>query len=207
MQPAFEEPVPELIPIHNDLVPEAPQQNDPVQEVIQQLPPHEDDLHAHEVVEEEEGAVLAMDDLTDQFEGEAPSPPAVIEPVQIVEFHNFANFEPVIPALEDEVQYEDLLGFINPKDEHHQDPFHQNLQIGCAQILQPNADPIFISLASQKRFQSNPEAVRLWVKFFSQNSSSYPIVSIPDAWISFFTFLLMQSTTFDWANSILKSPA
>jgi hypothetical protein len=77
------------------------------------MPPLEDDLYAH--------------DLTNQSEGEAPPPPAVIEPVQVVEFPNFANFEPMIPALEDEVQYEDLLGFINPEDEHHQDPFHQNL--------------------------------------------------------------------------------
>jgi hypothetical protein len=35
MQPTFKEPVLELIPIHNDPAPEAPHQNDPMQEVIQ----------------------------------------------------------------------------------------------------------------------------------------------------------------------------
>jgi hypothetical protein len=148
----FEEPVPQLIPIHNEPAPEAPAQNNPVPEVIQQLPPPEDDLFAHEVLEEEEGEVLAMDDLTDQSEGEGPPPPGVIEPVQIVEFPNFANFEPMIPAPEDEVQIEDLVGFINPEDEHYQDPFHQNLQIGYAQLLQPDVDPVFTSICFSQVF-------------------------------------------------------
>jgi len=58
-----------------------------------------------------------------------------------------------------------------------------------------------------KCFHPNPEAVRLWVKFFSQKSSSLPTVSIPDAWLSFFTLLLLQSPTFNWAKNILQSTA
>jgi len=81
-------------------------------------------LLADEILEEEVGEVLAMDDLTDQSEGEAPIPPMVVEPVQIVDFPNFDNLEPLIP---EEVQLEDLIGFINHDDEHYQGPLHQNL--------------------------------------------------------------------------------
>jgi hypothetical protein len=52
-----------------------------VLEVIQQIP-----LPAHEVLEEEEeeGEVLAMDDLTNQSKGEVPPPPGVIKLVQTI---------------------------------------------------------------------------------------------------------------------------
>lgn len=138
--------------------PEAQVQNEPAPEVIQQLPPV-DNLLAHEVLEEEEGEVLAMDDLTDQSEEIVPPPPGVIEPVQIVEFPNFANFEHVIPAPEDEVQIEDLLGFVNLEDEFYQDPFHQNLQVGFVQLLQTGMDPAYSSIMPHKCFQVNPEVV------------------------------------------------
>jgi hypothetical protein len=52
------------------------------------LPAPEDNLVADEIFE---GEVLAMDDLIDQFEGEPPLPPFVVEPVQIVDFPNFDN--------------------------------------------------------------------------------------------------------------------
>lgn len=145
-----------------------------------------------------------MDDLTDQSEGEAPIPPMVVEPVQIVDFPNFDNLEPLIP---EEVQLEDLLGFINHDDEHYQGPLHQNLQIGFVQLLQPDVDPILTSMVSHKFSQPNPEAVRLWVKYFSQRSPSYLTVLVPDAWLSFITFLLLQSPTFELAKNILQSPA
>jgi hypothetical protein len=127
-----------------------------------------------------------------------------VEPVQIVDFPNFDNLQPLVP---DEIQIEDLLGFINPEDEHYQAPFNQNVHIGFAQFQQPEIDPVLTSIVSHKCFHPNPEAVRLWVKFFSQKSSSLPTVSIPDAWLSFFTLLLLQSPTFDWAKNILQSTA
>jgi hypothetical protein len=73
-----DEVAPQLIPL----------QQEPISEVIQQLPAPEDNLVADEIFE---GEVLAMDDLIDQFEGEPPLPPFVVEPVQIVDFPNFDN--------------------------------------------------------------------------------------------------------------------
>lgn len=99
------------------------------------------------------------------------------------------------------------MGFINPEDEHYQPPFNQNLHIGFARLFQPEVDPVFSSLVPHKSFTANPEAVRLWVKYFSHHSPSHLNVSVPDAWLSFFTILLLQSPTFDWAKSILQSLA
>jgi hypothetical protein len=107
-EPEEDEVAPQLIPL----------QHEPIPEVIQQLPAPEDNLVADEIFE---GEVLAMDDLTDQSEGEPPLPPFVVEPVQIVDFPNFDNLQPLVP---DEIQIEDLLGFINPEDEHYQAPFN-----------------------------------------------------------------------------------
>jgi hypothetical protein len=69
-------------------------------------------------------------------------------------------------------------------------------------------DPLFY-----ERFQSasllkpSSKAFRLWVKFFSSNyDSSSPIV-VPNNWMAFFIFLLLQSPTFSCAKEFLQSEA
>ena len=63
-----------------------------------------------------------------------------------------------------------------------------------------------------QRFQStsskpSSEALRLWVQFFSSKlNSSSPIV-IPNNWMPFFIFLLLQSPTFSCAKEFLQSNA
>ena len=52
-----------------------------------------------------------------------------------------------------------------------------------------------------------PEAIRKWVRHFSDNYGKFSSVLIPELWINFFTFLLLQSPTFDWAKSFLQSNA
>lgn len=75
MEQLVDEPIPQLMPINNEPIEQDAQgQNDPEPEVIQHLPPNAD-LLADEILEEDQDAVLAMDDLTDQSEGEAPPPP------------------------------------------------------------------------------------------------------------------------------------
>jgi len=57
----------------------------------------------------EDGQVLAMDDLTDASDNEPEPPLLPIDPVEIVPFPNFDNLEPLMP----EVQIEDLLDYFH----------------------------------------------------------------------------------------------
>lgn len=125
--------------------------------------------------------------------------------MEIVPFSDFNNLQPLVPH---EIQLEDLLGFHgNPEGfVDHNDPdneiFNQNIHVGMVQIAQPAVDPIF---ESSPLLGPSPEAIRLWVKKFSQQSHSRPLVFIPDPWMNFFSFLLLQSPTFAWAKHFLQS--
>jgi hypothetical protein len=68
---------------------------DPVDEVIQNIDALGGLLDAaNAAVEHDNGEVLAMDDLTDESEVDPPLP---AEPVQIVDFPNFDNLQPLMP--------------------------------------------------------------------------------------------------------------
>lgn len=63
--------------------------------------------------------------------------PLPIEPVQILPFPNFDNLQPLMP---EEIQYDDLLGFLNDPVTGPAQIHQDNINIGFAQILQPDAD-------------------------------------------------------------------
>lgn len=46
----------------------------------------------------------------------------------------------------------------------------------------------------------SPAALRLWAKYLSSVDPSLPSVSIPKEWMDFFTMLLLQQTTSEWAT-------
>lgn len=50
-------------------------------------------------------------------------------------------------------------------------------------------------------------ALRLWAKYFSSKDHGLPFVSIPSDWMDFFTLLLLNSTSNEWATNFLKSLA
>jgi hypothetical protein len=168
-----------------------------------------------------EEQVLAMDDDTDT-DSDAPIQ-LPIPPVDIVPFPDFNNLEPLMP---EEIQENELLGWVNAnpagddniiadpmqggqedgnleqgdKQQHH---FNQNLQLGFVQIL----DAPYREWSQFTKLAPCPEAIRLWVKHFSQSAPNSPSILISDDWVNFFSFLLMQSPTFDWASSFLQSKA
>lgn len=183
------EQVPQLIPIPQNPEPEVVSgANLNILDEINQ--------HAEEI--DFNPQVIAMDELTDDSDGEALPPPLHIDPIEIV-LPDFDNLQPIIHDQEDEVQYADLLGLPD---------INQNLQLGFVQIAQPQVDPVFSPMmADHQASLPNSEAFRLWVQFFSHNNPSLPSVVIPDSWMNFFVFLLLQSPTFDWAKDFLQSSA
>jgi hypothetical protein len=54
--------------------------------------------------------------------------------------------------------------------------------------------------------KTNPEAVRLWAKFFAPPCSEKGI-DIPTRWFDFFTLNLLHPDRFTWAKSLLESPS
>lgn len=81
----------------------------------------------------------------------------------------------------------------------------ENVQLGFVETFTPPMDP---SLYLNKAYSSpNPDALRMWAKFFNNVDQSLPIVSIPTQWMNFFTLLLMKQATFEWAKDFLQSSA
>jgi len=141
-----------------------------------------------------EEQVLAMDDDTDTDSDAAIQLP--IPPVDIVPFPDFNNLEPLMP---EEIQENELLGWVNAnpagddniiadpmqggqedgnleqgdKQQHH---FNQNLQLGFVQIL----DAPYREWSQFTKLAPCPEAIRLWVKHFSQSAPNSPSILISD---------------------------
>ena len=80
------------------------------------------------------GQVLAMDDQTDDSEGDALPPPLFqVDPIEIVPFTNFNNLQPIIP---EGISYKDLLGDINPLNPNDINlNENQNLQVGFVELF------------------------------------------------------------------------
>lgn len=130
-----------------------------------------------------------------------------IPQVDIAPLPGFQNIEPAIPLPEDEIHIEDLLGLDGNNSPQNAD-FYHNLHVGMVQIARPLQDPIFANLSPlPTAVKSYPEAFRYWVKFFSQQSTSSKPIFIPDKWMNFFSFLLLQTPTFDWASDFSQSDA
>jgi hypothetical protein len=143
--------------------------------------------------------VLAMDDLTDSDnEVIAPQAQLIIPPVEFMPFPDFNNLQPMIP---EEDQLEVLLGWVQPAvaDDPPQN-HNKNIQLGFVQLHEPTFDPAWMQHLSTRPCH---EAVRLWVKHFSNPLANSFSVLIPNQWMNFFSFLLLQSPTFDWASSFL----
>jgi len=119
-----------------------------------------------------------MDDLTDASDNEPEPALLPIEPVEIVPFPNFDNLQPLMP---DEVQPEDFLDFLNNPVDHQDPTHHKNLNVGFVQLFQTTPDPQLFPWVEPTPFKPSPEALRLWVKLFSNISVPSPSVIIPDS--------------------------
>lgn len=206
-----QQPQPQFQPAdeNDEAPPLIPLQQEPQEEVIIN-PAGAAHLGAHGVMQDQQEEIIAMDDLTDNdSNGEPPHVALPIPSVEIVPLPDFNNLQSMMPH---KVQIEDLMGFDggNPPQPGPEPVVNQNVQIGLVQIVQPDVDPIFGSLSpigTLPPLGPSPEAFRYWVKFFSHHSQSTSLVLIPDSWMNFFSFLLLQSPTSDWASNFLQSNA
>lgn len=144
-----------------------------------------------------------MDADTDQFE-ELQRPPLEDDPeIEMPPFPNMQNLQPMVV---EEVPLEDLVNFddLAPQQPLPEPPTHfENVQLGFVETFAPPVDPgLFLPKAS---LGPSPDAIRLWAKFFSTVDQSLPTVTIPTAWMNFFTLLIMKQSSFEWAKEFLQS--
>lgn len=181
-----------LIPIEPAAVDAPEDVVEPIEEIIQNNQGIED---IPQLAEEQ---VLAMDDDIDTDSEGFPQVQLLILPVEIVPFPDFNNLQPLIP---EEIEEADLLGWINEAGNALEPPqqVNQNIRLGFVQLHDSWPQHPFFTPCS--------EAIRNWVKHFSHPPSPFPSVLIPDPSVNFFSFLLLQSPTFDWAMDFFQSNA
>jgi len=75
---------------------------------------------------------------------------------------------------------------------------HDNLQVGFVELIEPQIDSVFASASSMQKL--NPDMVRLWANFFSNNSDK--AVQIPFQWTDFISALLANPATFCLGKTI-----
>ncbi|CAN6180256.1 unnamed protein product [Urochloa humidicola] len=84
-----------------------------------------------------------------------------------------------------------------------------DMQFGFVHLFEPPVDPGLASrLPAMQNYTTtdNPEVVRAWAKHFTPGNGA-PTVSIPHQWADFFTAMLMNPGSFQWAKSFLSSNA
>jgi hypothetical protein len=183
---------PQLIHIQHAVVQAPKEVLEPVEEIIQNLQAIE---QAPQEIPNLPEDVLAMDDESNTDSKGFPQAQLQIPPVQIVDFPDFNNLQPLMP---EEVDEADLLGWINEPDNAPIPPQHVNLniQLGFVQLQDTWTQHPLIAPC--------PKAIGNWVKHFSHPRHLFPTVLIPDPWVNFFSFLLLQCPTFDWAKDFLQ---
>lgn len=194
LQPIPDE-APPLIPFQPILGPQDGHDNPndhmamPEEEIIQNL---QNQVAEQPMAEEQ---VLAMDDDIGSDIEQYPQVQLPIPPVEIVPFPYFNNLQPLLP---EEIQEEDLMGWIHASDNVVAQPhqLEENAQpeniVPPEEIDQPqdNVQPVdnvqlgIVQLHNSWPQNADlgpcPEAIRQWVRHFSNHSSDHASVLIPD---------------------------
>lgn len=84
------------------------------------------------------------------------------------------------------------------------------MHLGFVTLPEDQGDPVFIERIQQNLhsefFKHNPDVVRLWARFLAPGPGAQS-VQVPKVWADFFTTLLLNPGSFEWAKSMLQSQA
>ncbi|CAN6235398.1 unnamed protein product [Urochloa humidicola] len=114
----------------------------------------------------------------------------------------------------DEIEEEDLdqhMAF--PEDDQNQEHIQQDMMhLGFVRLMESPGDPVFQSLSDTRAsllspfVKQNPDAVRLWAHHLAPAAGSSQVM-VPKSWADFFTALLLNPTSFQWAKNFMSSQA
>jgi hypothetical protein len=111
-----------------------------------------------------------------------------------------------VQIMPDEIQEHDLMDLENQEleQENFGNP-DQQMQLGFVEISKPEADPVFFSRSKQKVADGLPATIyKSWAQHFAPGPGS-PAIKVPAFWAPFFTAMLMNPGSIEWANSFLSS--
>ncbi|CAN6223988.1 unnamed protein product [Urochloa humidicola] len=124
------------------------------------------------------------------------------QPLEALDQNNVEVFIPMengapIQFIPDEIHENELL---DGQDDH-------NMQIGLVQVFhqQVPIPPKYLSPFPPLQKQ-NADSIRAWAKYLAPGLGA-PFVAIPRNWADFFTAMLLNPGSFEWAKSFLSSQA
>jgi hypothetical protein len=84
------------------------------------------------------------------------------------------------------------------------------MHLGFVSLPDDLGDPVFIDRLQQQLhsdvFKQNPDAIRLWARFLAPGPGASS-VKVPRMWADFFTDLLLNPSSYEWAKKLLQSQA
>jgi hypothetical protein len=184
--------------------------------LVENVPGHVDEPLPQHMVDED--VIVASSDSEGHNEEAAPA----VQQIPILPDLN-AQVEVFIPMddgqplqlIPDEIPKEDLVpdfnGFDNVVQEQPHPPGAPDaMHLGFVSLPDDLGDPMFIDRIQQQLqsdvFKQNSDAIRLWARFLAPGPGASS-VRVPRMWADFFTALLLNLGSYEWAKNLLQSQA
>jgi hypothetical protein len=178
--------------------------------LVENVPGHVDPLPQHVV---EEDVIVASSDSEGLNEEAAQIPFLPDLNAQVEVFIPMGDDGQPLQFIPDEIPEEDLVPDNNGLNNAVQDNAVQEqphppdapdaMHLGFVSLPDDLGDPVFIDRLQQQLhsdvFRENPDAVRLWARFLAPGPGASS-VKVPKVWADFFTALLLNPSSYEWAK-------
>jgi hypothetical protein len=180
--------------------------------LVENVPGHVDPLPQHVI---EEDVIVASSDSEGHNEEAAQIPFLTDLNAQVEVFIPMDDDGQSLQFIPDEIPEEDLVPDINGLNNAVQDNVVQEqphspeapdaMHLGFVSLPDDLGDPMFIDRLQQQLhsdvFKQSPDAVRLWARFLAPGPEASS-VKVPKVWADFFTALLLNPSSYEWAKKI-----
>jgi hypothetical protein len=186
--------------------------------LVENVPGHVDDPWPQHLIDED--VIVASSDSEGHNEEAAQIPilPDLNDQVEV--FIPMDDDGQTLQFIPDEIPEEDLVPDINGLDNVVQDIAVQEqphslgapdaMHLGFVSWPDDLGDPVFIDRLQQQLhsdvFKQNPDAIHLWARFLAPGPGASS-VKVPRVWADFFTALLLNPSSYEWAKKLLQSKA
>jgi hypothetical protein len=184
--------------------------------LVENVPGHVDEPLPQHLIDGD--VIVASSDSEGHNEEAAPA----VQQIPILPDLN-AQVEVFIPMedghplqlIPDEIPEEELVPDFNEVDNAVQEQPHSPgapdaMHLGFVSLPDDLGDHVFIKRLQQQLhsdvFKQNPDAIRLWARFLAPGPGASS-VKVPRIWADFFTALLLNPGSYEWAKKMLQSQA
>jgi hypothetical protein len=181
--------------------------------LVDNVPGHVDEPLPQHMVDED--VIVASSDSEGHNEEVAPVANQLPDlNAQVEVFIPMDDGQP-LQLIPDEIPKEDLVPDFNGLDNDVQEQPHppeapDAMHLGFVSLPDDLGDPVFIDKIQQKLqsdvFKQNPDAIRLWARFLAPGPGASS-VRVPRMSADFFTALLLNPGSYEWAKNLLQYQA